>query len=357
METSPLRFLFFSPMAIKPTGGIRVIYNYVARLREMGFEAYVYHPLDKHKYQYADENVPIFKGNIITSSDHLVIPDVFVSQISDSTIDKNQNYSLLIQNPYILRSMSRYSDLNKLLEAINGASRVLCISDDAIEMILRICPSCEHKVMRVTWSLDPEKFVNQKHKERLITYMPRKNITHINLLLECLHASLPSNWRFQAIEGVSQKELCNLLAQSSIFLQFGFFEGLPAPPVEAALSGNYVIGYHGNGGREYWKKPNFTNVNVGDISNFSQQILALITRIDSMGSQKGELEDGISGLVMKFSVHEEREYLEAFVNSVSRDASAHSLKSRRTKLPFKKSYLNYLFSRVLTRWIQIKNGY
>jgi len=344
-------------MATKPTGGIRVIYNYVARLREMGFEAYVYHPLDKHKYQYADENVPIFKGDIITSSDHLVIPDVFVSQISDSNIDKNQNYSLLIQNPYILRSMSRYSDLNKLLEAINGASRILCISDDAIEMILRISPSCEGKVMRVTWSLDPSKFVNQETKERLITYMPRKNITHINLIFECLHANLPDNWSFQAIEGVSQKELCKLLARSSIFLQFGSFEGLPAPPVEAAISGNYVIGYHGNGGKEYWKKPNFISINVGAISEFSQQVLDLIEKIDSMHLDSVELDAGINSLITKFSVHEELKYLEAFVNSVSKDPSELSLEGRSTKLPFKKSYMNYLFNRLLTRWIQIKNGY
>jgi len=357
LEARAQRFLFFSPMVTKPTGGVRVIYDYVYRLREMGYEAYVYHSVDKYKYQYADKDVPIFQGDTITEKDHLIIPDVFVCQISDSDIDINQKYSLLIQNPYILRSLSRYSDLSKLLDAVNRATKILCISDDAMEIILRISPSCEGKVMRVTWSLDPMKFVTQESKEPLITYMPRKNITHINLIYECLHANLPAHWSLEPIEGVSQKQLSKILSKSSIFLQFGSFEGLPAPPVEAAISGNYVIGYHGNGGREYWREPNFIDVNVGDISKFSQQVLDLIARIDSNQSDHMELEEGINSLIAKFSSDEEVKYLRLFVNSVSKDTSELRSEERITKLPFKKRYLNYLLNRILTRLIQIKNGY
>jgi len=357
MKTSTSRFIFLSPMVSKPTGGIRVIYNYVARLREIGYEAYVYHPVDSYKYKFADTDVPIFLGNRINSIDHLVIPDVYVSQISDSILDKTQNYSLLIQNPYILRSMSRYSDLNKLLEGINGAKKILCISDDAIEMILRISPDCKDKVMRVTWSLDPSKFINQEKKERLITYMPRKNITHINLVFECLHANLPENWKLLPIEGVSQQELCKLLSKSSIFMQFGSFEGLPAPPVEAAISGNYVVGYHGNGGKEYWNEPNFININVGEITNFSQQVLDLVTKAESLNFNSSELNVGINDLVTKFSASAEKERLENFVNLVSKESNTDTALIQKTKLPFKQSYLRYLMNRIWTRLIQIKSGY
>lgn len=357
METNSHRFLFFAPMTSKPTGGIRAIYNYVARLREVGVEAYVYHPLNNFNYPHADERVPIYRANKISTRDHLIIPDVFVSQISDSDIDKNQSYSLLIQNPYILRSMSRYSNLNKLLDGLNGATKILCISDDSVEMILRISPSCQNKVMRVSWSLDSSKFIKSELKERLITYMPRKNITHINLVCECLHAHLPNNWSLQPIQGVSREELCNLLARSSIFLQFGSFEGLPAPPVEAAISGNYVVGYHGNGGKEYWEKPNFTSINVGEISDFANQILLLINKIDLASMDCSELGEGISRLIAKFSPSEELKYLEAFVDAVSDQMPIDSSESRITKLPFKTNYVSYILNRLLTRWVQIKNGY
>lgn len=47
---------------------------------------------------------------------------------------------------------------------------------------------------------------------------------------------------------------------SRIFLSFSDLEGLGLPPIEAALCGNYVIGYHGGGGREYWRAPTLSRL-------------------------------------------------------------------------------------------------
>ena len=52
---------------------------------------------------------------------------------------------------------------------------------------------------------------------------------------------------------------------SEIFLSFSNLEGIGIPPVEAALSGNKVIGYTGGGGIEYWKEPIFTKIENGEI--------------------------------------------------------------------------------------------
>jgi hypothetical protein len=50
-------------------------------------------------------------------------------------------------------------------------------------------------------------------------------------------------------------------------------EGLGIPPIEAAIAGNKVIGYHGRGGLEYWRKPIFTEIQHGNISKFIDEIL------------------------------------------------------------------------------------
>ena len=211
--------------------------------------------------------------------------------------------------------------------------------------------------MSVTWSLDPDKFINKNRKERLITYMPRKNVTHANLLFECINENLPSNWKIQAISGVSQKELCKLLSRSSIFLQFGSFEGLPAPPVEAAISGNYVVGYHGNGGREYWSAPNFISINVGDINEFSLQVLSVITQIEASNFDFFELNSGIKELIEKFSVDEERKFLEEFMYCIRKDTADKIGVSIKTKLPFKTNYIAHIYNRLLTKWIQLRSDY
>ena len=45
------------------------------------------------------------------------------------------------------------------------------------------------------------------------------------------------------------------------------------PPLEAAIAGNKVIGYSGGGGKEYWIKPIFDEVQPGNIKQFCEKIL------------------------------------------------------------------------------------
>ena len=39
------------------------------------------------------------------------------------------------------------------------------------------------------------------------------------------------------------------------------------------MAGNKVIGYTGGGGKEYWKKPIFDEIEYGEISKFADKIL------------------------------------------------------------------------------------
>ena len=45
------------------------------------------------------------------------------------------------------------------------------------------------------------------------------------------------------------------------------------PPLEAAIAGNKVIGYTGEGGKEFWKKPIFTEIPHGNAIKFVQEII------------------------------------------------------------------------------------
>ena len=72
------------------------------------------------------------------------------------------------------------------------------------------------------------------------------------------------------------KKVFKNLKKSKIFLSFSELEGLPLPPVEAALAGNQVIGYTGEGGKEYWRKPIFTEIKTGELKIFCREILRKI---------------------------------------------------------------------------------
>ena len=83
----------------------------------------------------------------------------------------------------------------------------------------------------------------------------------------------PKNWKIVPLHNMSQNKVYSFLKKSKIFLSFSEFEGLGLPPIEAAIAGNKVIGYTGEGGKEYFKKPIFTEVNSGNLIKYCNEIL------------------------------------------------------------------------------------
>ena len=84
---------------------------------------------------------------------------------------------------------------------------------------------------------------------------------------------LPKDWRIKPIINMTDKQLRDTMDESKIFLAFPSFEGLPAPPIEAAFAKNFVVGYHGQGGLEYWEEPVFSVVEPFNVKSFISKIL------------------------------------------------------------------------------------
>ena len=89
-------------------------------------------------------------------------------------------------------------------------------------------------------------------------------------------------------------------------------EGLGLPPIEAAIAGNKVIGYTGEGGKEYWKKPIFTEIPHGNISKFIDEILIHIKK----KNMKKKLKPYIKKIINKFSVYQEKKDLIKIINKI-----------------------------------------
>ena len=111
--------------------------------------------------------------------------------------------------------------------------------------------------------------------------MPRKLQDHSNLLIFYLKDILPKKWKILPLINLTEKKLFETLSKSKIFLSFSHLEGTGIPPIEAALSGNKVIGYTGGGGSTYWKKPIFTKVENGEIADFGKKIINNIKNYNS----------------------------------------------------------------------------
>jgi hypothetical protein len=176
-------------------------------------------------------------------------------------------------------------------------------------------PGTEERILRVHYSVDAQRFNPHQAKENLITYMPRKLADHSSKVLFFLRNHLPAHWRIQAIDGLNEAGVANLLQRSKIFMSFSHFEGCPLPPLEAALCGNQVIGYTGQGAQEYWSPAVFEAVESGNVVGFAQSVLRKIQHLDAAPEFPLAL-DVIEDLRSRYSPAQEQIDMSTFIRTM-----------------------------------------
>ena len=218
----------------------------------------------------------IFVGdnlNFDKKKDFIIIPEIWAHFATDLKFaEKKINYAIFVQGFFHMNSTNNFLNLKKSYE---DANLIITTSKYSVNYLRTMFPNLRKKIFKVNLSVDSNKFMIKK-KSNLITYMPRKLPEHSSLLLFYLKNLLPKKWKILPLINITEKKLTQTLSTSKIFLSFSNFEGMGLPPIEAALSGNKVIGYIGGGGSEYWKKPIFTKVENGEIEDFAKKIISSI---------------------------------------------------------------------------------
>jgi hypothetical protein len=249
--------------------------------------------------------------NFNKNTDFLIIPEIWAHFADDLKLKKKKiNYGIFVQGFFHMQSTN---DFIKLKKSYQNAKMILSDSEYSIKCLKEIFPEFKDKITRVHFSIDEKKFKITK-KKNLITYMPRKLPNHSILLLFYLKNLLPKNWKILALDNISEKKLIYLLSKSKIFLSFSSLEGIGIPPIEAALSGNKVIGYTGAGGMEYWKGRIFEKVENGEIADFGQKVLKEIRNYNSLWIKKTITER--KKLAKQYSKELEKKSLNFFIKKV-----------------------------------------
>lgn len=280
LDVNRRNIVFLCPATNKPIGGVKVIYQQTDVINSSvnGVSAFVLHPLDpKFKCTW-------FETEVLTRStlgfdpkcDLVIIPEFWAVPHARLLQKIGVRYGIYVQNGY----SASFNYGEELDVAYANAALVLCISDDSVECVNLAFPGMSQKIHRVHYSVDRNKFKASKNKDNVICYMPRKLKSHSDLFLFFIRKHLPIGWSIKKIDGYSESQVAEILGKSKIFLSFSEFEGCPLPPVEAALSGCYVVGYTGEGAKEYWHGDIFTEVDSGDIRFFVEAVLTKIERMD-----------------------------------------------------------------------------
>lgn len=302
-------------------GGDKVIYKQSDVLNQIAYcnvTSQILHP-DNHQFKHGwfeHEAKMRLTNELSRETDFVIIPEVMVIPHAKMLQTLGVRYGIYVQNGYSASIPLYVGSSDELARAYSQAEIIMTISDDTSECIRLAFPDVANKIQRIFYSVDSNKFRPSSNKENLITYMPRKLARHSDLVKFFLEHNLPNDWRLQPIHGLNEAGVIDLLAKSKIFLSFSEFEGCPLPPVEAALAGNYVIGYTGEGAREYWEEPIFSLVNCGDVKAFANQVLCAIEQMGSDNSSP-ELDVARSKLANRYSTEAELSSLKRMVERIT----------------------------------------
>ena len=241
--------------------------------------------------------------------DFVILPEIFAHFAEKLLIKKKINYAILVQNGYSINSTN---DEKSLLKAYNNAKFILSVSKNTSNCIKLRFPKLSTRILKVSYSIDLGN-VKFNKKKNIITYMSRKLPQHSNLVIQYLKNNLNKDLKINNLQNLSETKTYELLKESKIFLSFSNLEGFGLPPLEAALAGNNVIGYTGEGGTEYWQKPIFIKINSGEVNKFAIKVLQETKKIKQ---RNNHYRSKYNILKKKFSKENEIQNIKNFVKLI-----------------------------------------
>lgn len=303
----------------KPTGGIKIIYKHVEILskhlpKETRCKILHFEDLD-YNCGWFSHNVEFKKNLSFDSNKEFAIVPEWMAVYHTKILQKlNVKYAIFVLNSFYIykKPKGNFTDF-EIYEAYKKAEFILSCSNEITDFIKLIFPEFQKKIARVNISVDNKKFYCSeeifKNKENLITYMPRKKKNNSEILLFILSRLLPKSWKVKSIDNLTELEVAKCFKKSKIFLSFTELEGLGLPPIESALCGNYVIGYTGQGGKEFWVPPIFDEIIPGDLRKFATKVISKVKDLDKNNCIFDKLKPYISKLAEKYSVEKEQRSL------------------------------------------------
>jgi Glycosyl transferases group 1 len=259
-----------------PIGGYHVLYNLVDTLNKYGFPSFMVHDSDGFRCTWFPNETPVrcLADVPLDLSDYWVLPEIYGWEIERHAPGCRK--VIFNQNSYL--TFHRFP----LTEADPPDSYwrddvvgVMVVSEDNREYLEYAFPGL--LVRRIHHEIDQALFPYQSKKKQRIAFMPRKNRDDAVQVINILKSrNVLDGFELVAIDGMSHPEVAEILKETLVFLSFGYPEGAPMPASEAMSCGCVVIGYHGGGGREYFKPEFSYPVLQGEIVAFARTVEEVI---------------------------------------------------------------------------------
>lgn len=266
---------FLTPDFDSPAGGIRVIYRHVDILNAAGINARVLHQKPGFRCTWFEHETKIVDVGhaTISEGDLLVVSELEAELLK--RLPSGTRHVIFNQNSHLTwqRATTPFPSSHDYNPDLVG---VVTVSDHNRDMLRCLFPGC--LIHRIHLSIDPLVFRRGiEPAPRRIAYMPRRGRDDARQVFEMLNGrGALDGWELCALDGLSHAAVAERLRETRIFLAFTYQEGFGLPAAEAMACGNYVIGHHGFGGREFFKPDFSATVAAGDVLGFVHEIEAAV---------------------------------------------------------------------------------
>lgn len=334
MEHIVRNIYYFCPCTSSPCGGVQKIYMHVDVLNQNGFSAYVLHQEENFRYAWRDNETQTaffeydFWGSTFREKIHLLRikekkvlgwemllknthiihktntgEKKILPKLGNEDIIVIPDYLSSLFKPYfteiptvLLNFTSYFIYHGFTLEHVLQSSKNLCYPYDDNIIGSLVCSQDSKNYLEYAFPLHPtylcqccvdlDQFNYSSPKKKQIAFMPRKCEEHLIQIISILkQRGRFSDWEFVPLKQMAQEDLVQNLKSSAIFLSTSYQEGFGLPPAEAMACGAVIVGYHGEGGKEYIKPPYAYPVEHGNIIEFVQKVEELAELFENNPAQ------------------------------------------------------------------------
>jgi hypothetical protein len=267
---------FLAPDYDRPAGGVQTLYRHVDILNSNGIPASILHNKKGFRCTWFHNRTRVTSSASVylKRTDLLVVGELDVDIVVRSRL--RVPHLIFNQGPYLTwQGGTGVADYYA-----NGPrpKAIITVSEHSVALLSYAFPGID--VRRVRLGIDTAAFKPPDDAApRVITYMPRRGAEDVTILRQILDArGALDGWRVSKVEGLSHAGVAHALRSSQIFLATSIREGFGLPAAEAMACGNYVVGFDGLAGREYFLPEFCSAVDAGDLLAFSQALESVIRR-------------------------------------------------------------------------------
>ncbi|QFU18215.1 glycosyltransferase [Microvirga thermotolerans] len=268
---------FLVPDYNRPSGGVRTLYRHVDILNAAGLHAVVLHRRRNFRCTWFEHRAPVRNVQQVTicRNDLLVLTELDIDILD--RLPRGLKHAIFNQGIHLTWTRATGTELYHYTENPDLVG-VVTVSDHSLHVMRHAFNP--PRLRRIRLSIDPCIYYwTDASRAKRISYMPRRGERDIPPVLGILRARrVLDDWQILPIDGMAPAEVGDALRTSRIFLSFSEQEGFGLPAAEAMACGNYVIGYHGFGGGEFFRPEFSMPVPSADVLAFASEVERAVNR-------------------------------------------------------------------------------